>query len=59
MNEFFGYFMSRVPAWDQQDELQRRLVLLLNDWDGKMTPAEQKAAAGAVRERHALPSAKA
>ena len=24
VNEFFGYFMSRVPAWDQQDELQRR-----------------------------------
>jgi hypothetical protein len=50
MNEFYGYFMSRVPAWDQQDDLQRRLVLLLDHWDGETTPAGQSMAAGAVRE---------
>ena len=40
--------MRRVPTWEQQDELQRRLVIL-NDWDGETTP-EGMAAAVAVRE---------
>ncbi len=42
--------MGRVPARDQQDELQHRLAVLLNDWDGETTPAGQEAAAEAVRQ---------
>jgi hypothetical protein len=49
-SELFTFFMWRVPAWEQQDELQRRLVVLLNDWDGETTPAGQSAAAAAVRK---------
>ena len=30
--EFFTFFMGAVPAREQQDELQRRLVVLLDDW---------------------------
>lgn len=49
VSEFYAFFMSRVPAWDQQDDLQRRLVVLLDDWEGETTPAGQSAAAAAVR----------
>jgi hypothetical protein len=49
VGEFFTFFISRVPAWEQQDELQRRLVVLLNDWGEETTPAGQLAAAAAVR----------
>jgi hypothetical protein len=49
VSEFFTFFIFRVPAWEHQDALQRRLVVLLNDWDGETTPAGQSAAAAAVR----------
>jgi hypothetical protein len=47
--ELFTFFTRRVPARAEQDELQRRLVVLLNDWAGETTPAGQSAAAAAVR----------
>lgn len=47
--EFFTFFIGHVPSWEQQDELQRRLMVLLNDWCGETTPAGQSAAAEAVR----------
>jgi hypothetical protein len=49
VNEFYSYFMCRVPAGEQQEELQRRLVLLLNDWDQETTPAGMATAAAVVR----------
>lgn len=50
VSDFYAYFMRRVPAWEQQDEMQRRLVVLLNDWDGETTPEGMAAAAAIVRE---------
>jgi hypothetical protein len=50
VSDLYVYFMRRVPAREQQDELQRRLVVLLNDWDGETTPGGMAAAAAAVRE---------
>jgi hypothetical protein len=57
VSDLYVYFMRRIPAWEQQDELQRRLVVLLNDWDGETTPGGMAAAAAAVREfaREAAP----
>lgn len=51
VSEFYVYFMRRIPARDQQDELQRRLMALPNDWDVETTPEGMAAAAAAaVRE---------
>jgi hypothetical protein len=38
VSDLYAYFMSRVPARERQDEFQRRLVVLLNDWDAETTP---------------------
>jgi len=47
--ELFTFFMRRVPARERQDELQRRLVVLLNDWLEETTPEGRSAMAAAVR----------
>lgn len=36
--EFYTFFMRVVPAWQHQDELQRSLVVLLDDWLEATTP---------------------
>ena len=50
VSDFYVYFISQLPAWDQQDELQRRLMAVLDAWEGETTPAGQSAAAAAVRQ---------
>jgi hypothetical protein len=47
--EFCTFFMRVVPAWQQQDELQRSLVVLLDDWLEATTPEGRSARAAAVR----------
>lgn len=47
--EFFSAFMRRVPVWEPQDELQRSLVALLNDWAQETTPEGRSVAAAALR----------
>jgi hypothetical protein len=47
--EFYIFFMRVVPAWERQDELQRRLVVLLNDWLEETTPEGRSTMAEAVR----------
>jgi hypothetical protein len=47
--EFYAFFMRVVPAWQQQDDLQRSLVILLNDWLEATTPEGRSALAAAVR----------
>jgi hypothetical protein len=49
VGEFFGFFMSALPAWDDQSEQQRALVLALNDWAEATTPEEQARTADGVR----------
>jgi hypothetical protein len=41
--------ISRLPAWDKQDELDRRLMALLDDWERQTTPEGRSAAADALR----------
>lgn len=48
--EFSGFFVRQVPAWEQQEERQRRLVALLHDWDWARTPEARSATAAAVRQ---------
>jgi hypothetical protein len=33
LGDFFGPFLSRLPAWDEQDDLERSLNLLLDELD--------------------------
>jgi hypothetical protein len=47
--EFFSVFIRLVPAWEEQDELQRRLVVLLNNWADETTPEGRAAVATALR----------
>jgi hypothetical protein len=48
--EFYSFFMRMVPAWEQQDELQRRLVVLLDEWEGETTPDGRSATAAVLRQ---------
>jgi len=65
--EFFSVFIGLVPAREEQDELQRRLVALLSSWADETTPEGEAAVAtalrsvaraalseGSLRARHAL-----
>jgi hypothetical protein len=47
--EFFSVFIRLVPAWEEQDELQRRLMVLLSNWSDETTPEGRAAAATALR----------
>ena len=49
IGEFFGYFMSRVPAWDDQSEQQQALVVALVNWTDATTPEERARTADNVR----------
>jgi hypothetical protein len=48
--EFYSFFMRMVPAWEQQDELQRRLVVLLDEWEGETMPDGRSATAAVLRQ---------
>jgi hypothetical protein len=50
VREFFSVFMRCVPASAQQDELQRSLMLLLDEWAQETTAGGRSAAAAAVRK---------
>ncbi len=47
--EFFVVILNYLPAWEKQDELDRRLVVLLDDWTRQTTPQGRSAAAEALR----------
>jgi hypothetical protein len=47
--EFFNVFMQRVPPWQEQDELERSLVVLLNDWVDQTSPEGKTAALATLR----------
>jgi hypothetical protein len=49
MGEFHAILIDRLPAWDKQDELDRRLIALLDDWELQTTPEGRSAAAEALR----------
>jgi hypothetical protein len=43
--EFYVILLDRLPAWDKQDQLDRRLMALLDDWGLQTTP-EGRSTAG-------------
>ncbi len=47
--EFSTFFMRVVPGWEQQDELQRPLMVLLSDWAEETTSESRSAMTAAVR----------
>jgi hypothetical protein len=47
--EFFTFFMRLVPAWEQHDELQRSLMVLLANWERRTNPEGTWAIAAALR----------
>jgi len=49
VGEFYIILIDRLPAWDEQDELDRRLMALLDDWELQTTPGGRSAAAEALR----------
>ena len=49
MGEFHAILIDRLPAWDQQDELDRRLMAMLSDWELQTTPEGRSAAAETLR----------
>jgi hypothetical protein len=49
VGEFHAILIDHVPAWDKQDQLDRRLMALVNDWELQTTPEGRSAAAEALR----------
>ncbi len=49
MGEFSVILLNHLPAWEEQDELDRRLVVLLDEWELHTTPEGRSAAAEALR----------
>ncbi len=49
VGEFSAVLYTAVPAWDRQDEAERSLVLLLDDWEHETTTAGGAEIAAAMR----------
>ena len=49
VGEFYTILIDHQPTWDGQDELDRRLMALLDDWELQTTPEGRSAAAEALR----------
>jgi hypothetical protein len=49
VGEFCLILLDHLPARDEQDELDRRLMTLLDDWERQATPEARSAAAEALR----------
>jgi hypothetical protein len=49
VGEFSGVFYNYLPAWDDQDEVQRRIVVLLSDWDMESDPDARTPIADEIR----------
>jgi hypothetical protein len=49
VGEFCLILLDHLPARDEQDELDRRLMALLDDWEQQAAPEARSAAAEALR----------
>lgn len=49
VGEFYAILIDHLPTRDKQDELDRRLMALLDDWELQTTPQGRSAAAEALR----------
>ena len=50
VGEFAAVFYARLPAWDQQDKTERRLVVLLDNWEHEATADGRAGTAAAMRQ---------
>jgi hypothetical protein len=57
MSRFEGAFYARLPEWDQQDTLDRTLVIMMDERDNETDPGRRKAIEDRMRRaiRHAGP----
>jgi hypothetical protein len=49
LGDIYGPFLSRLPAWDEQDHLERSLNLLLDDLDHAGNPKAREAVLALMR----------
>jgi hypothetical protein len=49
VGEYCLILLDHLPARDEQDELDRRLMVLVEDWEQQVTPQARSAAAEALR----------
>jgi hypothetical protein len=49
VGEFHLILIGCLSAWDEQSELDRRLMALLDDWERQATPEGKSAAAATLR----------
>jgi hypothetical protein len=49
LNDFYGPFLNRLPAWDEQDALDRSLNLLLDELDQAADPQAREAVVARTR----------
>ena len=49
VGDFYIVLLDHLPAWDKQDDLDRRLMALLEEWERQATREGRSAAAEALR----------
>ena len=49
VDEFHAILIDRLPAWDKQEEPDRRLMVLLDHWELQTTPEGRSAATETLR----------
>lgn len=50
VGEFSAVFYEYLPAWDDQDEVQRKIVVLLHDWEQETNPEARRPITAKIRE---------
>lgn len=48
--DFYGPFLTRLPAWDEQDDLERSLNLLVDELEHAADPRAKELVVARMRE---------
>jgi hypothetical protein len=49
LSDFYMPFLSRLPGWEEQDPLERSLILLLDELDHENSPPAREAVVARMR----------
>ncbi len=49
MGDFYSPFLHRLPAWEEQEDLERALLRLFDDLDHASDPADKREVEGRMR----------
>jgi len=49
VGDFYGPFLHRLPAWDEQTPMERSIISLLDELDRETTPAGKPAVVERMR----------